>query len=97
MVRPEIYFYRDSHGNEVDLLIREQGRLTPVEIKSGSTFSRDFLKGLERFPVLGREGILPGVVLYNGEQEFNVRGVRVFNPLHTEDIWDSLTSPSQTK
>ena len=96
-IRPEIYFYRDSHGNEVDLLIREQGRLTPVEIKSGSTFSRDFLKGLDRFPVLGREGILPGAVLYNGEQEFNVRGVRVFNPLHTEDIWDSLTSPSQTK
>jgi len=32
--RPEIYFYRDSHGNEVDLLVRGKGPLTPVQIKS---------------------------------------------------------------
>lgn len=38
-IRPEIYFFRDFHGNEVDLLIREKGSLTPVEIKSAGTFS----------------------------------------------------------
>ena len=48
-IRPEIYFFRDSHGNEVDLLIRENGALSPVEIKSAATFSPDLLKGLERF------------------------------------------------
>jgi hypothetical protein len=30
------------------------------------------------------------VVLYNGEQRFNVRGVRVFNPLLVEGIWETL-------
>lgn len=90
-IRPEIYFFRDSHGNEVDLLIRDEGRLTPVEIKSGATFSKEFLKGLERFQALETKGNTPGVVLYNGEQQFNIRGIRIINPLHVEDIWETLT------
>ena len=91
-IRPEVYFFRDSHGNEVDLLIRENGQLIPVEIKSAATFSTDFVKGLERFKALGLERVAAGVVLYNGEQEFLVRGVRVLNPLHVQDSWRTLTS-----
>jgi len=93
-IRPEIYFFRDSHGNEVDLLIREKGVLTPVEIKSAATFSTDFVKGIERFNALGIKRVTAGAGLYNGEQPFDVRGVRVFNPLHVEDIWETLTEPS---
>ena len=52
-IRPDIYFFRDSHGNETDILIREKGSLTPVEIKSAETFAIDFLKGLEQFSKLG--------------------------------------------
>jgi len=94
-IRPEIYFFRDSHGNEIDLLVREKGVLTPVEIKSAATFSTEFVKQLERFQTLGVKRVLPGAVLYNGEQTFNVRGVRVLNPLHMEDIWQTLTEPSE--
>ncbi len=90
-IRPEVYFFRDSHGNEVDLLIKNEGHLVPVEIKSGATFSTDFLKGLERFQALGAKGHTPGVVLYNGEQVFNTRGIRILNPFHVEDIWMALT------
>ena len=91
-VRPELYFFRDSRGDEVDLLLRDGRRLIPVEIKSASTFSPDFLKGLERFRAFGIEGVAPGVVLYNGEQEFSVKGVRIFNLLHAKDLWTALTS-----
>jgi hypothetical protein len=94
-IRPEVYFFRDSHGNEVDLLIREKGALTPVEIKSAATFSTDFVKGLERFQALGIKRVAPGAVLHNGEQKFNVRGTRIFNPLLVEDIWDTLTAPPE--
>lgn len=51
-IRPEVYFFRDSHGNEVDLLVREKSELIPVEIKSAGTFSPDFLRGLDRFKAL---------------------------------------------
>jgi hypothetical protein len=94
-IRPELYFFRDSHGNEVDLLIRKEGELIPVEIKSAATFSPDFLKGLERFRALGAARVAAGAVLYNGEQRFSIRGVRVFNPLHVEDLWETLTSPAE--
>lgn len=94
-IRPEIYFFRDSHGNEVDLLIREMGKFTPVEIKSAATFSVDFVKGLARFQRLGIRRLTAGAVLYNGEQRFNVRGVHIFNPLLVEDIWKTLTAPPE--
>ena len=94
-IRPEIYFFRDSHGNEIDLIIREEGTLTPVEIKSAATFSTDFVKRLEWLQTLGIRRIMPGAILYNGEQPFNVRGVRVLNPLHVEEIWQTLTVPSE--
>lgn len=96
-IRPEIYFFRDSHGNEIDLLIREKGMLTPVEIKSGATFSTDFVKQLEWFQTLGVKRVLPGTVLYNGERPFDVRGVRILNPLQVEDIWKTLTEPSEKR
>lgn len=92
-IRPETYFFRDSHGNEIDLLIREKGVLIPVEIKSASTYSAHFVKMLEWLKTLGIKRVAPGAVLYNGKQTFNIRGVCAFNPLHVEDIWDTLTMP----
>lgn len=69
----KLYFFRDSNGNEVDLLI--DGGLTqiPIEIKSGATFSTEFLKGLEYWQKLisnqpYTKPSLPGFVIYNGAQ-----------------------------
>jgi len=90
-LRPELYFYRDTHGNEVDLLIRESGTLTPVEIKSAATFSPDFTKGIERLGAAGVDHLTPGVVLYNGDRTFEVHGVRAFNPLRIDDLWAALS------
>jgi len=87
---PELFFYRDTHGNEVDLLIRQARRLTPVEIKSANTFSVDFLKGIRRFrEAAGEESVGEGFVLFNGEQVHQVQGVRVANPLLSDD-WLAL-------
>lgn len=34
---PQVYFWRTSTGNEVDLLIETEGKLIPIEIKASST------------------------------------------------------------
>lgn len=94
-IRPELYFYRDTYGNEVDLLIRENGQLTPVEIKSAGTFSLGFVKALERFRNLDLKHVVAGAVLYNGEQRFEVRGTLTFNPFFVDNIWETLTSPKE--
>ena len=83
--RPDIYFFRDSKGNEVDLLIRVQGRLLPVEIKSAATFSRTFLKGIKRFQSIASDCLDYGVVLYNGEEQFQIHNIQVFNPVKKKD------------
>jgi uncharacterized protein len=92
-IKPEMFFFRDPHGNEFDLLIKEKGTLMPVEIKSAGTFSADFIKGLERFQMLRLKRVATGAVLYNGEQQFKIRGVRIFNPFLSGDIWQTLTVP----
>jgi uncharacterized protein len=55
----------------------------------------DFLKGLERFQALEIKRGTVGAVLYNGEQRFTVRDVRIFNPLQVEDIWETLNTPTE--
>ncbi len=40
------YFWRDNIGNEVDLLIEQNGVLQPVEFKSGATFQMEWLRSL---------------------------------------------------
>lgn len=61
----QLYFFRDSNGNEVDLLYGHGPNLVPIEIKSGQTISSDWFKGIDHFahhfPATG------GAVIYAGE------------------------------
>ena len=51
-----------------------------MEIKSASTFTPDFLTGIKRFQkVVGDEQCGPSAVIYNGEETFKLKGIRVFN------------------
>ena len=42
-----LYFWRDNIGNEVDLLLEQDGGITLVEIKSGQTFQAGWLQSLK--------------------------------------------------
>jgi predicted AAA+ superfamily ATPase len=84
--RPEMFFYRDTHGTEVDLIIKHGRELTPVEIKSAATFTYDFLKGIEQFRKVAEDRCKPGFVFYNGREQYTLKGTRVFNPLLHEGL-----------
>lgn len=43
-IKPRVYFFRDSAGNEVDLFIESHRKIIPIEIKAAKTFSDTFLK-----------------------------------------------------
>jgi predicted AAA+ superfamily ATPase len=69
----EVYFFRDSTGNEVDLLIPHGGRLITMEIKSAATFRMDKLRGIRRFRDLAQANaktagspMNEGYLVYNG-------------------------------
>jgi predicted AAA+ superfamily ATPase len=79
--RPELFFYRDTHGNEVDLVIRQARKLTALEIKSAATFTPDFLKSIDHFGSVIGDRCAQGFVLYNGQEQHTVKGTRVLNPI----------------
>lgn len=43
---PNLYFWRDNVGNEMDLLLERTNEIVPIEIKSGQTITSDYFKGL---------------------------------------------------
>lgn len=82
----ELYFWRDERGFEIDLLARRGNVLFPIEIKSGKTFSDSFAKNLVAFrKITPRAGT--GAVIYAGEQEANINGVRFMNFSKTRDCF----------
>lgn len=75
----ELYYFRDSKGFEIDLLIPSEGRkIVPVEIKASQTYHADFAKNLLKFAEFSAECTNPAVV-YSGSEEFSSGGVRFVN------------------
>ena len=62
-----LYFWRDSIGNEVDLVRDEGGVLQPVEIKSGQTVAGDMLKGLQKWRAIARSPIGKPWLVFGGD------------------------------
>ena len=76
------WFYRDSKGHEVDLVVERNGRLIPIEIKSSATFSTGFTAGIRHFRSVFPDATEPGFVFFNGTPlpEDVCDGVRIVNP-----------------
>jgi len=83
---PQLYFYRDNHQHEVDLIYKQGNQLIPIEIKSSATFHASFIKGAEYFMKLAGERSPHGYVIYTGEQENTSANVRVLNYQHVIEI-----------
>ncbi len=75
--RPGLYFWRDSNGNEVDVLVEQAARLMPVEIKSGATVARDFFAGLEKWLALAGELGSDPLLVYGGGSSYLHKGIQV--------------------
>lgn len=64
--RPQLYYWRDSNQNEVDLLIQDGLKLHAVEIKSGKTINNEFFKGLTYFKKIAPDTQLH--LVYGGDE-----------------------------
>ncbi len=74
---PGIYFWRDSNGNEVDVIIEQGPLLMPIEIKSGTTVARDFFTGLEKWMALAGDLAVSPMLIYGGETSYLHKGIKV--------------------
>lgn len=63
----EIYFFRDSVGNEVDVVIDRGESLMPIEIKSSKRIHSGDLRGIRWFNRFMRQS--GGILIYGGKDE----------------------------
>jgi predicted AAA+ superfamily ATPase len=68
---PSVYFWRDSHGHEIDCLLDYGTTLIPIEIKSGQTVSQRFFDGLHYWCDLAAVDPVQGYVIYGGSESYN--------------------------
>jgi len=66
--RPNAFFWRNSTGHEIDLIIEEGTQLLAVEIKSGETLNNDFFKGLKYFKSLSSVPDENFYLVYGGDR-----------------------------
>jgi len=68
--RNNLFFYRDSNGNEVDIVYASGRELLPIEVKAGQTVNASFFRPLARFRnVFPDQTPWPSVLVYAGRQE----------------------------
>lgn len=66
--RPNAFFWRNSTGHEIDLLLEAGDQLWAVEIKSGETLNEDFFKGLRYFKRLSSAPDAHFYLIYGGNR-----------------------------
>jgi hypothetical protein len=62
----DLFFWRDNTGQEVDVLLDTPAGLQAIEIKSGSTFASDWIKGIRKWQTLAGSK-LPPQIIFGGE------------------------------
>jgi hypothetical protein len=68
--RNNLYFYRDSNGNEIDILYTKGQDIFPIEVKSGQTITPAYFLGLKKFSAFFPDRLpWQSLLVYGGETE----------------------------
>ena len=73
---PQLSFYRDKSGLEIDLIREYQRRPLAIEIKAGSTYVPDMTRPLQRFRSLQMD-LVGAALLYGGDEPAIVDGIKI--------------------
>lgn len=71
------YFWQDSQGKEIDCLLVEGEKITPLEIKSGKTISTAYFDNFKTWRSLTGTSETNGLVIYGGEQSLQTSAGRL--------------------
>lgn len=74
-----VFFYRDSNQNEVDILLKQEGEITAIEVKSSMTYHPSFEKTLRHLPEWIKTPVTCRAVIYAGDFENVVGDVKLLN------------------
>ena len=88
-IRPNIYFWRENNGIEVDCLIERGNELFPIEIKSTQTFSSSLPTGnLKKVSAIMEDGYhkVRPCLIYGGNFTVNSQGVEVISWKNLDEL-----------
>ena len=63
---PNIYFWQDKLGREIDCIIENGPSLFPIEIKSGKTVTEDYFKNIAYWSELSKYPAANALIVYGG-------------------------------
>jgi predicted AAA+ superfamily ATPase len=72
---PDLYFWRDNVGTEIDILFEEGQKLKAIEVKSGKTFTPEHAAGLETWMRYSGSKPEDCSVVYAGERALQWKGL----------------------
>lgn len=87
---PQLYFFRDTHGHEVDLIFQSAHQLIPIEVKAAMTFNKDFLSNLHYFQKVVGPRCPRGFLIYSGPQEQMLGSIQVLHYSHAAKAIENL-------
>lgn len=85
-----VYFYRDSNQNEVDILLKQEGEITALEIKSSMTYHNSFEKTLSKLSEWIKTPISKKAVIYAGDFENDKGEIAIINYRNLHHILPTL-------
>ncbi len=86
VIEPELYFWRDKNGKEIDLIIETPDKLMPIEIKAGETFADDYLKNLKYWNKLTNNIEDNNYIIYGGLDNLKISQGKVYSWLNIKEI-----------
>lgn len=81
-----LYFYRDSNQNEIDLLLKRNTRLYGIEIKSSMTYHKDFEKALKQIDEWVKAPVDGKAVVYAGNFENTAGEIKLLNYTNMDEV-----------
>jgi predicted AAA+ superfamily ATPase len=73
----DLYFWRDSTGHEIDVVIDRGLERIAVEVKSAQTVAEDFFSGIDFWRKLIGDPEAPSALVYGGDRSYRRSGVSV--------------------
>ena len=92
-LEPNLYFFRNSNGLEIDLILQEQNKLKLFEIKSGKSLNDEFCRNMKNFSAKYNEDIVSdstkGTVIYSGETYESYKDFGFYNFSKIPQLFES--------
>ena len=86
--KSNLNFYRDSSGNEIDILYSIAQHFIPIEIKAGETVTKSYFKGFNALNKVFHEYPYGKAIVYGGDRYDSQSDVQILNIFKINDFLD---------